>query len=95
MPRTWHPEEIKAEVRKRDITLSRLALDHDLPADACRKALRARLPKAERVIAAFIDVPLHELWPERWDADGTRRDNRKGHLSRRWSGRNVRSSWAA
>jgi Ner family transcriptional regulator len=64
--RSWHPEEIKAAVRMRGETLTGLATKNDLKEDACRDALRTRRPAAEEVIAAFIEVPKEELWPDRY-----------------------------
>jgi Ner family transcriptional regulator len=71
--KTWHPEEIKAAIRMRGTTLSRLAQDNDLEASACRQALRRpSSPAGERVISAFLSIPLQELWPERYGPDGRR-----------------------
>jgi Ner family transcriptional regulator len=71
-PQGWHAADIRAAVTKRGKTLSGLALDAGLDPSACRAALIRPLPKAERVISRFLDVPLHELWPERWDSEGRR-----------------------
>lgn len=73
MPRTgWHPADITAAVRKKGMTLTALALTNGLSESACRKALLTKYAKAEIVISHFINVPLHELWPDRWTADGLR-----------------------
>jgi Ner family transcriptional regulator len=73
MPRTgWHPADITAAVKKRGMTLTALALANGLSESACRKALLTKYAKAEIAISQFIDVPLHELWPERWTASGSR-----------------------
>ena len=64
--RQWHPEQIKAEVRMRGETLTGLALKRGLAESACRDALRTRRPKAEAAIAALIQVPKEELWPDRY-----------------------------
>lgn len=66
----WHPEVIKAAVRVRGTTLSKLALDHGLPESSCRVALIRPHPEADRAISKFLGVPLSELWPSRYDADG-------------------------
>ncbi|GAB4182022.1 MAG: hypothetical protein OHK0024_21220 [Thalassobaculales bacterium] len=70
---SWHPEQIKAAVRMRGVTLTALAVSRGLPPSACREALVRPRPAGERAIAAFLGVPLHELWPGRWHADGRRR----------------------
>lgn len=68
----WHPEQIKAAIRMRGVTLSELALKNGLDESACRSALIRSQPKAEKVIAAYLGVPLHDLWPSRYDAEGLR-----------------------
>lgn len=68
----WHPEDIKAAIRKRGQTLTGLAKAHGLPPANVRNATRSPVRSGEVVIARFLDVPLHELWPDRWDALGNR-----------------------
>lgn len=87
----WHAELIKAHIHMRGMTLSKLATDHDLDESACRAALRRPQPQADKVISKFLGVPLHELWPTRYNADGlpirhvrdenTRNANRSHRLS--------------
>lgn len=71
-PKGWHPADIRAELAKRGKTLTGLALESGLDSSACRAALIRSLPNAEMAISRFLGVPLHELWPDRWDADGRR-----------------------
>ena len=78
----WHREDIRAAVRKRGKTLSRLALDSRLEPSACRVALCRRHWRGETAIAAFLEVPVQELWPERWNPDGSRKNGR-GNASRK------------
>jgi len=68
----WHPAEIRAAIAMRGKTLSGLAVEAGLDDSACRAALIRPLPKAEMAISRFLEVPLHELWPARWDAEGRR-----------------------
>lgn len=67
-----HREDIKALVRKRGETLKGLALKNGLSESACRKALDVPSPRAEAIIAACIDKPLHLIWPDRYDKRGGR-----------------------
>jgi Ner family transcriptional regulator len=71
-PKGWHPADIRAAVVKRGKTLTGLALENDLDESACRAALIRPLPKAEKAISRLLDVPLHVLWPDRWDEEGRR-----------------------
>lgn len=54
------------------MTLKELALANGLDESAVRAALIRSQPQAEKVIAAFLGVSLHELWPARYDAEGLR-----------------------
>ncbi|NBB17006.1 transcriptional regulator [Caulobacter sp. SLTY] len=71
-PKAPHPEEIKAMIRMRGMTLSRLATKNGLSESACRAALIRPQPEAEKVISKFLGVALHELWPDRYDESGGR-----------------------
>jgi Ner family transcriptional regulator len=75
MRRRWHPEDIKAEVRKTGTTLTRLALESGLDASACRVALVRPYPRAEQAISELLGVSLHLLWPARYEASGRRRSH--------------------
>lgn len=67
----WSPEVIKAAISMRGMTLRALALRHGLSESACRQAIsRGNSPAADRVISKFLNVPLFDLWPERYDEDG-------------------------
>lgn len=81
--RGWHPEDIKAAVRKRGKTLSRLATEAGLDPSATRVVWTRPLHSAEQAIASFLCVPAQELWPDRYDPDGTPRHPRarRRHLS--------------
>ncbi len=71
--RKWHAEDIKSEVRKKGTTLKALALNANMSESACRASLRRPQPASDKVISEFLDVPLHELWPDRYGRDGCRR----------------------
>jgi Ner family transcriptional regulator len=71
-PEDWHPEDIKAAVRKTGVGLTELALREGLGESACRTALRRATPRADKAISDQIGVPLHEIWPSRYDEQGHR-----------------------
>lgn len=62
----WHPEDIKAEIRKRGWSCSSLSRS----AGFCRQAVNQALTRpwfaVEQIISAAIDVPPETLWPERY-----------------------------
>jgi Ner family transcriptional regulator len=68
----WHHADIVAAVKKRGSNLRRLARAHKLGDSTLRGALlhpSSSRPSC-RIIAAFIGVPVHVLWPAVFDADG-------------------------
>jgi len=73
MAADWHPEDIKAAVRKRGITLADVARGARLGEAALRLALTLPRSEAEKAIAAALDVHPMEIWPSRYHADGARR----------------------
>ncbi|WP_416362420.1 helix-turn-helix domain-containing protein [Phenylobacterium sp. 58.2.17] len=76
MARKWHAEDIKSAVRKKGTTLKALALMNNLSESACRASLRRPQPTSDKVISEFLGVPLHTLWPKRYDASGNRLPSR-------------------
>ncbi|WP_425483822.1 helix-turn-helix domain-containing protein [Caulobacter soli] len=70
--RDWHPADVKAAVEKTDVTMTALALKHGLSESACRNSLRKPTPRADKAISDQIGVPLHKIWPSRYDKDGRR-----------------------
>ncbi|MEO0034382.1 MAG: hypothetical protein RLZZ501_405 [Pseudomonadota bacterium] len=102
MTQGWHRADIRAAVEKAGKTLGQLALDNGQKEWACRHALTRRHPPGEKAIAAFIGVPLWELWPDRWRAprvkggEPSRIDNRVRSKYRRSApprhGQNVKAA---
>jgi Ner family transcriptional regulator len=68
--KSWHPEDIKAAVRKQGTNLSELSLANDLPEHACRHALQYPYFAAELVIAEFLGVSPRQIWPDRYTPTG-------------------------
>jgi len=69
----WHPADIKAAIQKTGITLKDLALKNGLSESLCRMAIIYRCaPSGERVIAKHLNVAPYDIWPDRYNPDGTR-----------------------
>ena len=66
----WHPEDVKAAVRKTGTSLTALALAHGLSESAVRRALIRPWPRVEAVIAAHLGRQPQDIWPSRYDARG-------------------------
>jgi Ner family transcriptional regulator len=62
----WTPDKIKIELLSRGTNLSKLSIDNGLSISACRVALVKPFPKAEKIIADFLDVSVEELFPNRY-----------------------------
>jgi len=59
-------EGIKAEVHRRKMTLTELAVRHGLHSSLLRKVKSTTLYEAQAVLAAFIDQKPEDLWPDRY-----------------------------
>lgn len=69
----WHPEDIKAAIRKTGVTLTDLSLRAGLSESAVRQAILFHTcPAGERAIVDHLGAHPHELWPRRYDPSGTR-----------------------
>lgn len=62
-----HYEDIKAELRKRGLTLAHVAEELQItPSAVSHTLLRQRSHRIEALIADKIGLPLHEVWPDRY-----------------------------
>lgn len=68
----WHPEDIKAAVRKKGITLADVARGAGLKDASLRLALTLPRAEAEQAIAAVLDVHPMTIWPSRYHPSGER-----------------------
>ncbi len=80
-PVGWHPEDIKAALRKNSgLTLSALSSQWGFG----RKAVSNTICRAdysspiERRIADVLGVALHEVWPARWTVSGSSKSRSSG-----------------
>lgn len=71
-----HKEDIKAAIHKRGVALSDLSLENGLDERTCAMSLARPIPAGNTVIADFLGLPLHVLWPRWYDQQGNRLVNR-------------------
>jgi len=64
-------EWIKYQLRSSGSNLSRLAAELDVSDSAAQLAKYVPYPRIERAIAKKLGRTPLEIWPERWNADGT------------------------
>ena len=86
----WHPADIVAALHRRGLTLRKLAERYNVSAPAVIQALRVRNLPSERRIAEAIGIAASEIWPSRYNPDGSRTDLRKVTRSGRAVNGNVR-----
>ncbi|SCA57189.1 conserved hypothetical protein [Candidatus Terasakiella magnetica] len=67
-----HPEDVKAEVRKKVGSMAALARQHGVSDSVVRAALIRPQPTGNAIIAECLDVPLHAIWPEWYGEDDKR-----------------------
>lgn len=68
----WHPADIKAALHKRGITLASIAQVNGMTSSSTLSSTFTRsYPLNEQRIAAAIGVHPKEIWPSRYNADGT------------------------
>lgn len=72
VPQDWHPADVIAAVRKAGWSMRQLAFANGYESStAIAHALRRAYPKAERIIAEALGIQPQEIWPSRYNADGT------------------------
>jgi Ner family transcriptional regulator len=70
----WHPAKVKMELHMRGITLKGLSEAHGLTSSSTLSAALTRsYPANEKRIADAIGVHPKEIWPSRYNDDGTRK----------------------
>lgn len=69
----WHPADIVAALRKRGWSLRRLSTHHGYSHPATlQRALHARWPKGQRLIAEAIGIAPEAIWPSRYEQKDSR-----------------------
>lgn len=63
----WHPEDIKAAVRKTGVSLDALGREHGYARGSLRVVLTKPWPAGQAIIADRIGVPPQQIWPSRYD----------------------------
>ena len=64
-------EWIKYQLRTRGTSLAMLARELDVSDTAVKNAKRTAYPRMERAIARALGLKPIDLWPERWNSNGT------------------------
>lgn len=68
----WSANRIIAEIRARGISLRQLSLRSGLKEQTLTATIQKPNARGEAVIADFLGVPAHVLWPDRYAPNGHR-----------------------
>ncbi len=63
----WHPEDVKAAVRKTGITLTQLSIKAGYQPKSFQSVLKRQWPRVEAIIAKHIRRQPWSIWPSRYD----------------------------
>lgn len=69
-PADWHPEDIKAAIRKTGTTMEALGMSAGFSRSVVGICLRRAIPRVEALIARHLGLKPQDIWPSRYDADG-------------------------
>ncbi|MDP2786647.1 MAG: helix-turn-helix domain-containing protein [Pseudomonadota bacterium] len=73
----WTPAAIKYALHSKNITLRSIAIAHGYhDIDVLRPALVRPYPKAERLISEALSAMPKDIWPSRYNLDGSPRSGR-------------------
>lgn len=72
MQKGVHKEDIKAMIYKRGQSLIGLSLENGLSSSSVQISLLRPCPSANHIIADFLGIPVHRLWPDWYDKNGDR-----------------------
>ncbi len=67
----WHPADVLAALKKKGNSLAALSVANGYHPTAAGKALKRRWPALETLIADAIGIPAKDIWPSRYNPDGT------------------------
>ena len=66
------PHKIKRAVASRGMTFRGLSREHGYTGLVFSQALRHPYARVERILSDILQIPLHEMFPDRWSCDGKR-----------------------
>lgn len=72
----WHRADVIAAFKRRGTSITRVARELGMNDSYLMQALNKPYPKAERLLAAYLNLTPQEIWPSRYHADGTTKSGR-------------------
>lgn len=68
----WDQHSILAELRRRGMTMTKLAEINGLNPGYFRQVWKRTIRKAEAAIASFLEIPVEQLFPDRYPIRSSR-----------------------
>ncbi|MGX5053153.1 helix-turn-helix domain-containing protein [Enterobacter asburiae] len=65
-PDDMHPEDIKAEIRKRGLSLSELSRRNGYAEGSLKSVLRTKSKPYQQIVADALGVSPEDIWPSRY-----------------------------
>lgn len=75
-PEDWTRHDVLYAVRRTGTSLQQLSLEKGYSRGTLGNALHTPAPKYERLIAEHLGLPVEQVWPTRYHADGTPKSGR-------------------
>lgn len=72
----WHRADLIAAFKKRGTTITRVARELGMCDSYLNQATFKPYPKAEQILAQFLGMNPQDIWPSRYNADGTPKSGR-------------------
>lgn len=69
MPKPWHRQDVVAAVKKRGSNMAALAVAHGYHRGTLLRSTYRRYPRAHALIAEFLGVSRHTIWPQFYGPD--------------------------
>ncbi|MFC5555239.1 helix-turn-helix domain-containing protein [Methylobacterium iners] len=70
-PRIWDQQAVLAEIRRRGSSISDLSRANGLSRGTLYSAFYKRYPKGQLLIADFLGIRRHDIWPRWYGPDDT------------------------
>jgi len=72
----WHPADIQAALKKAGWSYARISRVNKYARGTANNAIRTPWPRMEKLIADAIGTTPQEIWPSRYNEDGTPKSGR-------------------
>lgn len=72
----WHRADVIAAFKKRGTTITRVARELGMCDSYLMQATGKPYPKAERILAEYLGMNPQDIWPSRYNLDGTPKSGR-------------------